>query len=363
MPLKDAHTFTIPFLQILSEEGKVDPKLDPKLPADRLLALYRGMVMGREADQRMLKLQRQGRLGTFSPSTGQEAASCGPVLAMTERDWMVPAFRELGGMLMRGVPFSRVLMFWGGYEEGNVFPGAANTLPIAVIVGSQIPHAAGVAYALSYRGEKNAGVVTWFGDGATSQGDFLEGANMAAVWKAPAVFICQNNQWAISTPLAKQTVSETIAQKGLAFGMPSIRVDGNDALAMYQATRDALDRAYRGEGPTFIEAVTYRLMMHTTADDPTKYRSDEQVKEWEQRDPLIRFRAYLGARKLWDDGKEAALLDEIKHQIDASVREYETREAARPETAFDHVYGTRHAHVEEQRAEFLASLQRSTPHD
>jgi pyruvate dehydrogenase E1 component alpha subunit len=362
MPLKDARTFTIPFLQVLDEDGKVDPKLDPKLADDQLLKLYRGMVLGREADQRMLKLQRQGRLGTFSPSTGQEAASCGPVLAMTERDWLVPAFRELGGMLMRGVPFSRILMFWGGQEEGNVFPGAPRTLPIAVIVGSQIPHAAGVAYALRYRGEKDAGVVTFFGDGATSQGDFLEGANMAAVWKVPAVFICQNNQWAISTPLAKQTVSETIAQKGLAFGMPSLRVDGNDALAMYKATRDALDRAYRGEGPTFIEAVTYRLMMHTTADDPTKYRSDEQVREWEKRDPLIRFRIFLRGRKLWDDAKEAALLEEVKQEIDGGVRDYETREVARPETAFDHVYGTRHAFLEEQRAEFLAALQRSKSH-
>jgi pyruvate dehydrogenase E1 component alpha subunit len=200
------------------------------------------------------------------------------------------------------------------------------------------------------------------GDGGTSEPDFHVSLNFAGVMKAPVVLVCQNNQWAISTPLAKQTVSETIAQKGLAFGMPSLQVDGNDALAMYKATREALDRAYRGEGPTFIEAVTYRLMMHTTADDPTKYRSEEQVKEWEKRDPLIRFRVYLRGKKLWDDDKEAALLEQVKHEIDGGVREYETREVARPETAFDHVYGTRHAHLEEQRAEFMASLQRSTPH-
>ncbi|MBP7148489.1 MAG: pyruvate dehydrogenase (acetyl-transferring) E1 component subunit alpha [Acidobacteria bacterium] len=356
MPLNPVREYTISRLSVLDEQGNVDPEFDPRLDDAQLHRLYRGMVHGREADQRMLRLQRQGRMGTFSPSSGQEAASCGPVLAMTERDWLVPAFRELGGLLMRGVPFSRVLMFWGGYEEGNVFPGVERTLPIAVIVGSQIPHAAGAAYALQYGGEKNAAAVCFFGDGATSQGDFLEGVNMAAVWQAPAVFICQNNQWAISTPLRLQTRCETIAQKAIAFGIPGVQVDGNDALAMYRATREALDRAYAGEGPTLIEALTYRVMMHTTADDPSKYRREDDVREWEARDPLIRFRRYLEAKGLWNEEQETALREQIKNEIDAAVREYESFEGFRPEAPFDHVYGTRHAEIEVEREQFMREL-------
>lgn len=356
MPRTTAARFDIPYLQILDEEGRADAELEPKLESGELLALYRGMVWAREADQRMLRLQRQGRMGTFSPSTGQEAAACGPALALSTRDWLVPAFRELGALLMRGVPLHRVLLFWGGFEEGNTFPGVERTLPIAVIVGSQIPHAAGIAYAVKYRQEKDTGVVCYFGDGATSQGDFHEGLNFAAVWQAPVVFICQNNHWAISTPLVKQTVAETVAQKAVGFGFPGIRVDGNDPLAMYVATREALDRAYRGEGPTFLEAVTYRLMMHTTADDPTKYRREEEVQDWHKRDPLVRFRVYLESKKLWDEAKETALREETKDLVDAEVRVYETMKDLPVDSAFDHVLGTPHPSIARQRAEFEAGL-------
>lgn len=357
MPQKPIRTFEVSQLQVLDETGKIDKKLDPQLGDEKLLALYRGMVMAREADQRMLRLQRQGRLGTFSPSTGQEAASCGPALAMTGKDWFVPAFRELGGMLMRGVPFHRVLLFWGGWEHGNIFPGLERTLPIAVIVASQIPHATGLAYALKVRGERDAGVVCWFGDGATSEGDFHEGVNFAAVWRAPVVFVCQNNQWAISTPLDKQTIADTIAQKAHAYGVPGLQVDGNDPLAMYKATRDALDRAQKGEGPTLLEALTYRLMMHTTADDPSKYRDEKDVDVWHKRDPLLRMRLHLEQKKLWDDAKQTALEGEIKQAIDHEVRIYETFEHGNPDVYFDHVYGTSHPEIERQRQEFLANLE------
>ncbi len=355
MPLKNAHKFTVPHLQVLSEKGTLDKKLDPGLSETQLLRLYRAMTLAREADQRMLRLQRQGRMGTFSPSTGQEAAACGPMLALSERDWLVPAFRELGAMLMRGVPLHRILLFWGGWEEGNVFPGVERTLPIAVIVASQIPHAAGVAYSLKYRGEKDAAVVCYFGDGATSEGDFHEGMNFAAVWKAPVVFICQNNHWAISTPQEKQTGSKTFAQKAIAYGIPGIQVDGNDPLAMYKATRDALDRANNGEGPTMIEALTYRVSMHTTADDPSKYRDTAEVEVWKSRDPLIRLRNLLNERGLWGEEKEAALLAEIKGEIDAEVRIYEHGIEARSDIAFDHVFASPGVELEEQRAAFLES--------
>ncbi|RMG44366.1 MAG: pyruvate dehydrogenase (acetyl-transferring) E1 component subunit alpha [Acidobacteria bacterium] len=356
MPIVPKAQFTVPFLQILDEEGHVDKKLEPDLTADQLVRLYRGMVTAREADQRMLKLQRQGRLGTFSPCTGQEAAACAPMLALRPTDWLVPAFRELGALLMRGVPFNRVLRFWGGWEEGNVFPGVERTLPIAVIVGSQIPHAAGIGYAMKLLGEPDTAVLTFFGDGATSEGDFLEGMNMAAVWKAPVVFLCQNNQWAISTPLERQTASETIAQKGIAFGMPVVQVDGNDPLAVYRAAKEALDRARSGGGPTFIEAVTYRLMMHTTADDPSKYRSEEEVERWKKLDPLPRFRRYLQRKRIWNKSKEEALLAEIRRMIDEEVAEYERPLDVKPDIIFDLVHATPHPLIEEQRAEFLENL-------
>ncbi|GAB4228416.1 MAG: pyruvate dehydrogenase (acetyl-transferring) E1 component subunit alpha [Acidobacteriota bacterium] len=357
MPRTRLEAFEIDHLQVLDEEGRIDEALDPGLPDERLVELYRAMVLAREADQRMLRLQRQGRLGTFSPSTGQEAASCGPTLAMTGQDWFVPAFRELGGMLMRGVPFHRVLLFWGGWEEGNVFPGLERTLPIAVIVASQIPHAAGIGYAQKLRGEK-AATVCWFGDGATSEGDFHEGVNFAAVWRSPVVFICQNNQWAISTPLDRQTASETIAQKAIAYGIPGIVVDGNDPLGMYAATHEALERARRGDGPTLIEARTYRLMMHTTADDPSKYRKDDEVEQWRRRDPLVRMRRLLESRDLWDDERQQRLDAEVKKAIDDEVRIYETFDRGRPDVYFEHVYGTPHPEIERQRQEFLAGLQR-----
>lgn len=353
MPAKDTYQFHVPFLRVLDEKGQVDKNLDPGLGDEELLELYRAMVLAREADQRMLRLQRQGRLGTFSPSSGQEASACGPILALRKADWLVPAFRELGGMLMRGVPLHRILFFWGGWEEGNLFPGVERTLPIAVIVASQIPHAAGVAYSIKYRGDDDA-VLCFFGDGATSEGDFHEGLNFASVWKAPAVFICQNNQWAISTPMSKQTAAETIAQKAIGFGIPGIRVDGNDPLAMFVATRDALERARKGEGPTLIEALTYRVMMHTTADDPTKYRADEEVKAWQDRDPLLRLRRLLEKKKLWSEGKQQALLAEVKQEIDSEVRIYEQGVKEKPDVLFDHVWAESHPETEKQRAAFLS---------
>jgi pyruvate dehydrogenase E1 component alpha subunit len=355
MPQKTVYKFHLPYLSVLNEKGTVDSKLDPGLDDKQLLTLYRAMSHSRQADQRMLRLQRQGRMGTFSPSTGQEAAACGPALALRDSDWLVPAFRELGAMLMRGVPMHRILLFWGGFEEGNVLDPKRRNLPIAVIVASQIPHAAGLAYGLRYRGEDSA-VLCFFGDGATSEGDFLEGINFAAVWKAPVVFVCQNNHWAISTPLNKQTGSETIAQKAAAFGIEGMQVDGNDPLAMYKATHDALERARAGEGPTLIEALTYRMLMHTTADDPTKYRDSKDVDRWEQRDPLVRMRKLLDKKKLWSDEEEKALQEEIKKQIDAEVRTYEKGVDAKKDVMFDHVYGTEHTEIEQQRAEFLARI-------
>jgi len=357
LDLKD-RTFSISHLRVLDENGNVDQEREPGLGSEELIRLYQAMVLARAVDDRLLKLQRQGRIGTFGPSTGQEAAVCGPVLAMTDKDWFVGAFRELGGRLMRGEPIENELLFYNGYEEGNVLPDSERTLPTSIIVAAQTLHAVGIAYAMKLRGETDSAVVCFMGDGATSEGDFHEALNFASVWQAPVVFICQNNQWAISMPRSKQTRSQTLAQKAIAYGIPGIQVDGNDALAMYQATKEALDRARAGEGPTFIEAVTYRLRMHTTADDPSKYRSEEQVSVWEKRDPLPRFRKYLQAKGIWNDQQQAELESEVKQQIDDAVKAFEARKDFKPDAPFDHVFGTPHPRIEQQRAAFLDELER-----
>ncbi len=356
MPRKEIETFAVSWLQVLDETGTADPELDPKLPQETLLELQRAMVRARESDARMLRLQRQGRIGTFGPCTGQEASVCGPALAMAPQDWFAGSFRELGGRQIRGEPLTNTFLFHNGFEEGNVQPaGVTRLLPVSIIVGAQTLHAVGAAYAMKYRGEK-ACVVTFLGDGATSEGDFHEALNFASVWQVPVVFIVQNNQWAISIPRRKQMHCRTIAQRAIAYDMPGLQVDGNDVLGMYVAAREALDRARGGGGPTLIEAVTYRLMMHTTADDPSKYRQDDEVQQWWDRDPLVRFRKYLEARGLWDAQRQALLEAEVKREIDQAVQEFEARRDFPPDAPFDHVFGTRHALIEEQRAQFLADL-------
>jgi TPP-dependent pyruvate/acetoin dehydrogenase alpha subunit len=279
---------------------------------------------------------------------------------MTEKDWFVGAFRELGGRLMRGEPLENAMLVYNGYEEGNTFSQGERTLPISIIIASQALHAVGIGYAMRLRGETDSAVVCFFGDGATSEGDFHEALNFASVWRAPVVFICQNNHWAISVPRSKQTRSPTLAQKAIAYDMPGIQVDGNDALAMYSATREALDRAHAGQGPTLIEAVTYRLRMHTTADDPTKYQAAEELEAWVKRDPLIRFRKYLDSKGIWNDDHEAGLEAEVKQQIEKAVKAFEAMTSFKPDAPFDHVFGTKHPRIDEQRADFLNNLKQES---
>jgi len=356
MPSEVIDQFSVSHLRILDEAGNVDEELDPGLSREKLLQIYRAMLLSREGDQRMLKLQRQGRIGTFGPGTGQEASSVGAAFAMGDSDWLVGAFREMGARLVRGDSLTNALIYYAGYEEGSLLEDpSARVLPINIIVASQLVHAAGIGYAMKYRNER-AAVVAFFGDGATSQGDFHEALNFAAVWQAPVVFLCQNNQWAISIPRSQQTRSRTLAQKAIAYDIPGIQIDGNDVLAVYKATRDALERAYAGEGPTLIEAVTYRLMMHTTADDPTRYRSEDEVNEWWKRDPIPRLRKYLENKGYWDAEQQAGLEEEIRQQVEAAVQEFESPREYQPDTPFDHVFGTRHEVIEEQRREFLAHL-------
>jgi pyruvate dehydrogenase E1 component alpha subunit len=337
---------------------RVDGRLDPDLSEEQLVRLYRAMLLARAADERMMKLQLQGRMGTFPLCTGHEAAVCGAAFALRETDWYVGAYRDLGGRLVRGEALANYLLFWAGYEEGNVSPEAGRTLPTSVIVGSQTLHAVGIAYAMKYR-QQDSAVLTLMGDGATSGGDFHEAVNFASVWDAPVVFLCVNNQWAISLPVNRQTRSRTIAQKAVAYDIPGVRVDGNDALAVYRATREAMERARGGAGPTLIEAITYRIMQHTSADDPTRYRSEADVRPWWPREPIPRFRAYLENKGLWNDHRQADLDAEVRTEVDAAVREFEARTAELPiDGQFEHVFGTPHERTREQRARFLEETER-----
>jgi len=343
--------FQVESLSILDSDGTLDSALEPKLSADDLKSLYRSMLLGRRLDERMVRLQRQGRIGTFAPIKGQEASQLGSVFTLRRQDWMVPSFRETAAMVWRGWPIEKLLLFYAGYIEGGSPAPDQHDLPVTIPVATQLPHAVGLAYAAQYRGD-DVVVMVFFGDGATSEGDFHEALNIAGVWHVPVVFVCQNNQWAISVPLKKQTHSRTIAQKALAYGLPGIQVDGNDVLAVYAAAREAVERARQGKGPTLIECVTYRLGMHTTADDPSKYRSEEEVRAWERKDPLTRFRAYLETRKLLEDGLE----QQVDEEIAAAVRRFEAAPPADPLAVFDHVYAEMPPHLAAQRAELAARL-------
>lgn len=345
---------TVESLSILEADGKVDKKLEPKLSKEEIHTLFRGMLLARRYDERMLRLQRQGRIGTYGPALGQEAASLGPAFAITKDDWFVPSFREPAGMLWRGWPMARLMLWWGGNEIGSTPPEGMNDLPICVPVSSQIQYGAGIAWGCKLNGNKQV-ALTFVGDGGTSEGDFHEGVNCAATFNLPMVIVVQNNQWAISLPRKKQTASETIAQKALAYGMNGIQADGNDILAMIAATREAVDRARSGGGPTLIEAVTYRLGVHTTADDPKKYRTEAEVEAWRSKDPLDRFWKYVTAKGVMDEKSREEMEEEIAAEISAAVKETESYELDMTEP-FRHCYAEMTPALKRQHAEFKEYL-------
>ncbi len=347
--------FAIEHLSILDSDGNLDSALEPDISPDDLRRLYRAMLLGRRLDERMLRLQRQGRIGTFAPIKGQEASQMGSVFTLRKTDWMVPSFRETAAMLWRGWPIEKMLLFFAGYLEGGQPAPGQHDLPITIPVATQLPHAVGLAYGAQYRGD-DAVVMAYCGDGATSEGDFHEALNFAGVWHVPVVVVVQNNQWAISVPLKKQTHSRTLAQKALAYGFPGIQVDGNDVLAVYAASREAVERARAGGGPTLVECVTYRLGVHTTADDPTRYRSEEEVKAWERKDPLTRFSAYLEKKNLLEPGLE----QQVDEEIARAVQAFEATPPADPLGIFDHAYAAMPPHLEAERAEMAERLRGGT---
>ena len=356
MPRQSLDLPTIEHLSILDADGHVDAQLEPDIPPGDLKRLYRTFLLARRFDERMLRLQRQGRIGTFGPIRGHEAAVLGSVYALRPTDWMVPYYREWPAYMWRGWPLDNLILYYAGFAEGMRVPDGLRDLPLCIPIASQIPHAVGVAYAARYKGENSVALV-YLGDGATSHGDCQEAMNFAGVFQAPVVFFVLNNQWAISVPRSRQTRARTLAQKALAYGFPGIQVDGNDLLACYVATREAVERARQGGGPTLVEAVTYRLSMHTTADDPTKYRGEDEVKAWEAKEPLPRFRRYVERKGVVDEATHAALEAEVDTQIRESIERAEARMKPDLLEVFEHVYAERPPGLEAQRQELVRALE------
>jgi 2-oxoisovalerate dehydrogenase E1 component alpha subunit len=340
--------FDISHTQILNEDGEaMGPLPEFARDSDRLVALYRAMVLNRTFDAKAIALQRTGRLGTYASSLGQEAVAVGVAAAMRPDDVLLPSFREHGAQLWRGVTLKELFLYWGGDERGNDFAGPRQDFPNCVPVASHAPHAVGVALAFRLRGEKRVAVCL-FGDGATSKGDVAEALNMAGVWQAPVVFVVNNNGWAISVPRARQTAAATLAQKAIAAGIASEQVDGNDVIAVRAVVERALARAREGQGPSLIEALTYRLSDHTTADDASRYRDDAEVSKHWPAEPVARLRHHLARHYSWDKDKEETLLQECARAVDLAADDYLATPPLPLAAVFDRAYASLPADLAEQ---------------
>ncbi len=336
--MKTVAEFEIKYCQFLDAQGNLTPDA-PRLASDtgELLKMYRFMALARAFDAKAVNLQRTGKLGTYASCLGHEATHVGVAAAMEPDDVLAPVYREFGSQIWRGVKMSTILLYWGGDERGNNFTAARQDFAWCVPIASQMLHGAGVAMAMKIRGEKRCSV-TYIGDGGTSEGAFYEGINLAGARALPAVFVVVNNGWAISVPVGSQTATVTLAQKAIAAGIPGIQVDGNDVIAVRHVVEEALARARHGGGPTLIEALTYRLSDHTTADDASRYRNPQEVADAWSRDPLPRLRSYLTRLGVWDEAREAALKAECAREIEAAVDEYLSTPKPTTDEMFDHLF-------------------------
>jgi len=349
--------FEIDYTQILDETGTLRGTPPESLAEPRdLIPLYRLMVLTRAFDAKAISLQRTGQLGTYAASLGQEAIGAGVGTAMRPEDVLAPTYREQAAQFARGTKMAELLLYWGGDERGSDFEGPREDFPVCVPIGTQTCHAVGAAYAFKLRGEQRV-AVCMAGDGATSRGDFYESMNVAGVWRLPVVFVVSNNQWAISVSRAHQTAAETLAQKAIAAGFEGRQVDGNDPMAVRQAAEEALAKARDGAGPTLIEAITYRLHDHTTADHASRYRSEEEVEAKRKLDPVTRTRAYLEAQGVWSADDEQRLKDECETEVQAAVDAYQATSPEGPEAMFDYLYETLPAQLASQREAAIAAEQ------
>ncbi|MFO0573695.1 MAG: thiamine pyrophosphate-dependent enzyme [Polyangia bacterium] len=357
-------------LSYLSPSGEYDERAVAGLgiPAELLRRIYRGMLLVRTMDERLLTMQRQGRIGFYGEARGQEAAVIGTAAALGDKDYIVPALREAGAALYRGLPLrAYIAQLFGNTNDvckGRQMPchpgsRAAHYVTMSSCIGTQLPHATGMALAAKVKGD-GAVIAGYLGDGATSEGDFHVACNFAGVWKAPVVFVCQNNQWAISTPVSVQTAAPTIAHKALGYGIPALRVDGNCVLACYTAMRYAVEHARSGRGPVFIEALTYRVGAHSSSDDPSRYRDESITATWKtERDPLVRARRFMLRSGLLGEADERALAEAIDAEVRAAIAAEEHAGPPRLETLVEDVYAEIPRSLREQLAE-VASLPRQS---
>ena len=352
--MEDYHPLKGKMFQILKPDGTLQPGITPPINEQETFTLYQKMFFIRLADQRALMLQRQGRMGTYAPIWGQEACQVGSASVLQKGDWIFPAFRELGATLMMGISLKTIFLYWMGYEEGSRAPEGIHVMPVSIPVGTHPLHAVGVGWAARLKGDKIV-TVAYFGDGATSTGDFHEALNFAGVFKTPTLFFCQNNQFAISVPRAIQTASKTIAQKAVAYGIDGIQVDGNDLFAVVAATQEAVEKARSGGGPALIEGVTFRFGPHTTADDPTKYRTEKEIEPWKPLDPMVRLRLYLKEKGLWNEEVDHRLTEEAQKEIDQTVKDAEAVSAPEVEDIFRYVYSEITPQLKEQ-LEYLKGI-------
>ncbi len=339
-------------LQILNPSGELLD--DPPMDVDLARRLFRAMVTARQYDRKAASIQKQGRLATYAPFEGQEAAQIGSAAALRQDDWMVATYRDAAAMWMHGCPWTHLLLTRMGDERGGSPPEGVPVLPPSITVGAHMLHAVGLAWAARLQGSDRA-AVTYFGDGATSEGDFHEAMNFAGVYRTPTIFVCQNNQYAISLSRRRQTASATIAGKADAYGVPGVLVDGNDLFAMYRATGEALSRAREGQGATLIEALTYRLGPHTTGDDPSRYRDEEEVEEWRAKDPLERVRRYLATEGAWDEGWETAIAEAAHEEVDEAVEEAEALPPLAPVGIFEAMFAEMTPELAQQQRWLLDS--------
>jgi pyruvate dehydrogenase E1 component alpha subunit/2-oxoisovalerate dehydrogenase E1 component alpha subunit len=354
---------TLGLFTVLREDGSADPETDPFLPKETLLAMYEQMLRIRRIDERMLGKQRQGKVGFYGTITGQEATPIATGLALEPQDWVFPALREASIMLVRGFPLATWLAQVYGNErdalKGRQMPShqsgrRVNQVAWSSCIGPQIPQAVGAAMAMALRGEKSV-AVGFLGDGATSQPDFHAAMTLAGIRRPPVVLICQNNHWSISVPTAKQTASKTLAIKAHAYGIRGARVDGNDVLGVYRTVKEAVDRARAGEGPTFVESVTYRIGPHSSSDDPTRYRSNEEVERWAKRDPIARLETYLVNSEILDDATKIEIEERLRAELDAALADVEPLGPPSRASIFEDVYaGELPAHLREQKDELLS---------
>ncbi len=347
MPEKVLRTFSVKYIQVMDNDGNADSNLMPKISNEQIKKIYELMIFLRLFDDTALKLQREGRMLTFASSLGQEAQVV-TSFVLNKDDWVVPSFRENGVMMALGYPPEMLYQYWSGDERGMKIPKGIKTLPVSIPVGSQTCHGVGLAWAEKMKNTKNV-VVSFCGDGGTSEGDFYEGLNFAGAFKVPLIHIVQNNQWAISVPRSKQTAAETLAQKAIACGFEGIQVDGNDVFAMYKAMTYAVEKARNGGGPTLIEMFTYRLESHTTADEWMKYRNPKEVEEWKKKDPIDRLEKYMMKTGLMDEDSKKKVWTDMKARVSEAVKKFEAIPPAKPEEMFDYIYEKLTPNLEEQK--------------